>query len=223
MRVRAQAYIQRILQQPQSRMGETAQQVLQTLSIIAQNVSSERALDYLLSNNHVNSIVETPFDFEDEEVLGFYVSFLKAVSLKLTPSTLQLLLQPATAHSGGAAAPHQQHHHQRHALPLYSEAIKFAHHKESLVRAGVRTLTLNVYALHNATVTGIVTAAPASSYFAAICGYMADLIRVRSRGAPAGGDGECAWVAGRRVQGRPLSRTWTRRTVRVAQALVVRR
>lgn len=30
-------------------------------------------------------------------------------------------------------------------FPLYSEAIKFFHHEESMVRIAVRTLTLNVY------------------------------------------------------------------------------
>lgn len=30
-------------------------------------------------------------------------------------------------------------------FPLYTEAIKFFHHEESMVRIAVRTLTLNVY------------------------------------------------------------------------------
>jgi hypothetical protein len=35
-------------------------------------------------------------------------------------------------------------------FPLYTEAVKFAHHKEGMVRAGVRTLTLNVYSVLDA-------------------------------------------------------------------------
>jgi hypothetical protein len=30
-------------------------------------------------------------------------------------------------------------------LPLYSEAVKFFHHEEAMVRIAVRTITLNVY------------------------------------------------------------------------------
>lgn len=45
-------------------------------------------LDYLLSNNHVNSIIEHKFDFSDEEVMAYYISFLKTLSLKLNKHTI---------------------------------------------------------------------------------------------------------------------------------------
>ena len=44
--------------------------------------------DYLLSNNHVNSIIVHKFDFSDEEVMAYYISFLKTLSLKLNPHTI---------------------------------------------------------------------------------------------------------------------------------------
>lgn len=43
-------------------------QVLQTLSIIIQNVRSETAVFFLFSNNHINNIIDLDFDFDDEEV-----------------------------------------------------------------------------------------------------------------------------------------------------------
>jgi hypothetical protein len=58
-------------------------QVLQTLSIIIQNVRSETGIFFLFSNNHINNIVDLDFDFSDEEVLGYYISFLKTISLKV--------------------------------------------------------------------------------------------------------------------------------------------
>lgn len=58
-------------------------QVLQTLSIIIQNVRSETGIFFLFSNNHINNIVDLDFDFSDDEVLGYYISFLKTISLKL--------------------------------------------------------------------------------------------------------------------------------------------
>lgn len=45
-------------------------------------------LDYLLSNNHVNSIIVHKFDFSDEEVMAYYISFLKTLSLKLNAHTI---------------------------------------------------------------------------------------------------------------------------------------
>jgi hypothetical protein len=77
-----QAYLHNLLLQPQNRTGDVAKQVLQTLAIIVQNVRSERGAQLLFSANHINRIVELPFDFENEEVLGFYVSFLKAIALR---------------------------------------------------------------------------------------------------------------------------------------------
>ena len=45
-------------------------------------------LDYLLSNNHVNSIIVLKLDFSDEEVLAYYISFLKTLSFKLNNHTI---------------------------------------------------------------------------------------------------------------------------------------
>ena len=43
--------------------------MLQTLSIIVQNIRSETGIYFMFSNNHINNIVELRFDFEDEEVV----------------------------------------------------------------------------------------------------------------------------------------------------------
>lgn len=45
-------------------------------------------LDYLLSNNYVNSIIVHKFDFSDEEIMAYYISFLKTLSLKLNNHTV---------------------------------------------------------------------------------------------------------------------------------------
>ena len=46
------------------------------------------SLDYLLSNNHVNSIILHKFDFSDEEITAYYISFLKTLSLKLNKHSI---------------------------------------------------------------------------------------------------------------------------------------
>lgn len=46
-----------------------AAQVLQTLSILIQNLRNQQTVYYLFSNNHINEIVSMRFDFDDDEVL----------------------------------------------------------------------------------------------------------------------------------------------------------
>lgn len=44
--------------------------------------------DFLLSNNHINNIILNKFDFSDEEVMAYYISFLKTLSLKLNTHSI---------------------------------------------------------------------------------------------------------------------------------------
>nr|XP_042717556.1 protein CLEC16A isoform X9 [Chrysemys picta bellii] len=85
-------------------------------------------LNYLLSNNYVNSIIVHKFDFSDEEIMAYYISFLKTLSLKLNNHTVHFFYNEHT-----------------NDFALYTEAIKFFNHPESMVRIAVRTITLNVY------------------------------------------------------------------------------
>ncbi|KAM9392830.1 protein CLEC16A [Pholidichthys leucotaenia] len=107
-------------------------QLLQTLNILFENISHETSLYYLLSNNHVNSIIVHKFDFSDEEIMAYYISFLKTLSLKLNNHTVHFFYNEHT-----------------NDFALYTEAIKFFNHPESMVRIAVRTITLNVYKVNN--------------------------------------------------------------------------
>ena len=61
-----------------------------------QNTREETSLFYLFSNDHVpKELIEHDFDFDDEEVLAYYISFLKTVSLKLNPRTIQFFFTGA--------------------------------------------------------------------------------------------------------------------------------
>jgi protein CLEC16A len=44
---------------------------------------------YLFSNNHLNEIISYKYDFSDEELLAYYISFLKTISMKLNERTVQ--------------------------------------------------------------------------------------------------------------------------------------
>lgn len=149
------AYFLHIMRQKSGGSSFVCQQLLQTLNILFENIRNETSLckwhtciisrgkckqcklrscfsDYLLSNNHVNSIIVHKFDFSDEDVMGYYILFLKTLSLKLNPHTIHFFYNEHT-----------------NDFPLYTEAIKFFNHPESMVRIAVRTISLNVYKVEN--------------------------------------------------------------------------
>ncbi|CAF3463059.1 unnamed protein product, partial [Rotaria sp. Silwood2] len=103
-------------------------QILQTINILFENIRNETSLYYLLSNNYVNNIILHKFDFSDEEITAYYISFLKTLSLKLNKHSINFF-----------------YNERNNEFPLYVEAIKFFNHPETMVRIAVRTLTLNVY------------------------------------------------------------------------------
>ncbi|XP_018901977.2 protein CLEC16A homolog isoform X2 [Bemisia tabaci] len=123
-------------------------QLLQTLNILFENIRNETSLYYLLSNNHVNSIIVHKFDFSDEEVMAYYISFLKTLSLKLNVHTVNFFYNVHT-----------------NDFPLYTEAIKFFNHPESMVRIAVRTLTLNVYKVGDKSMLSFIRNKTAAPYF----------------------------------------------------------
>lgn len=148
------SYFLHIMRQKSCGSSFVCQQLLQTLNILFENIRNETSLckysgtlslsvlrvnntstfflDYLLSNNHVNSIIVHKFDFSDEDVMGYYILFLKTLSLKLNPHTIHFFYNEHT-----------------NDFPLYTEAIKFFNHPESMVRIAVRTISLNVYKVEN--------------------------------------------------------------------------
>ena len=63
-------------------------QIIQTMSILVQNISNDTYFYYLLSNNHINEIISHPFNLGNEDILSYYVSFLKMLSLKLNEATV---------------------------------------------------------------------------------------------------------------------------------------
>ncbi|KAH0953198.1 hypothetical protein HN011_008692 [Eciton burchellii] len=134
-------------------------QLLQTLNILFENIRNETSLYYLLSNNHVNSIIVHKFDFSDEEVMAYYISFLKTLSLKLNAHTIHFFYNEHT-----------------NDFPLYTEAIKFFNHSEGMVRIAVRTLTLNVYRVEDASMLAFIRDRTAAPYFSNLVWFIGDHI-----------------------------------------------
>ena len=132
-------------------------QVMQTLSIMIQNISKTQSLYYLFSNNYINDLVVHDFDFTDNEILSYYVSFLKTISLKLDENVINFFFN-AKAHD----------------FPLYSEALKFFKNKDQMVRIAVRTLTLNVFRVDDADLRKFITDKSAVPYFSNLTWFIRD-------------------------------------------------
>ncbi|XP_076230090.1 C-type lectin domain containing ema isoform X3 [Nomia melanderi] len=137
-------------------------QLLQTLNILFENIRNETSLYYLLSNNHVNSIIVHKFDFSDEEVMAYYISFLKTLSLKLNAHTIHFFYNEVNEHTND--------------FPLYTEAIKFFNHSEGMVRIAVRTLTLNVYRVEDASMLVFIRDRTAAPYFSNLVWFIGNHI-----------------------------------------------
>jgi protein CLEC16A len=84
--------------------------------------------DFLLSNNLINDFISLPLDLENEEVIAYFVSFLKTLSLNLNTNTVHFFFDEESQ-----------------SFPLYTCAVKLFNHPENMVRIAVRTLTLNVF------------------------------------------------------------------------------
>ncbi|GMH03133.1 hypothetical protein Nepgr_004972 [Nepenthes gracilis] len=140
-----------------SRPVTVSLQLLQTMSIMLQNLKNEHAIYYLFSNEHINYFITYSFDFRNEELLSYYISFLRAISGKLNTSTISLLVR--TQNDDLVS------------FPLYVEAIRFAFHEESMIRIAVRALTLNVYHVGDENVNRYVTSGPPANYFSDLVAF----------------------------------------------------
>ncbi|XP_028395434.1 protein CLEC16A-like [Dendronephthya gigantea] len=130
-------------------------QLLQTLNILFENIRHETSLYYLLSNNHVNSIIIHKFDFTNEEILAYYISFLKTLSLKLNLHVINFFFNERKSD-----------------FALYTEALKFFDHKENMVRIAVRTLTLNVFRVSDKAMLNFIVNKTADAYFCNLIWYI---------------------------------------------------
>ncbi|CAO2041874.1 unnamed protein product [Urochloa humidicola] len=137
-----------------SKLSRVSLQLLQTMGIMIQNLRNEHSIYYIFSNEHINFLITYPFDFRIDEMLSYYISFLRAISGKLNKNTISLLVKTKNDEVTS--------------FPLYVEALKFAFHEDSMIRVAIRTLTLNVYHVGDESVNRFVSRMPLSDYFSDI-------------------------------------------------------
>lgn len=133
-------------------------QLLQTLSMLVQNIRRETSLYYLFSNNYVNQLIATQFDWSDEEILGYYISFLKSLALRLNRETVKFFFNERSK-----------------SFPLYVEAVRFFGHHEQMVRTAIRNLTLQVYRVEDDGMRSLVLQHSSRTYFPHLCCHLREL------------------------------------------------
>ncbi|XP_062184774.1 protein TRANSPARENT TESTA 9-like isoform X1 [Phragmites australis] len=134
-----------------SKLSRVSLQLLQTMGIMIQNLRNEHSIYYIFSNEHINFLITYPFDFRIDEMLSYYISFLRAISGKLNKNTVSLLVKTKNDEITS--------------FPLYVEALKFAFHEDSMIQVAIRTLTLNVYHVGDESVNRFVSRVLLSDYF----------------------------------------------------------
>eukprot|EP00452_MALV-II_sp_L67-6_P000150 gene150-153_t len=111
-------------------------QLLQTLAILISNIREDCNLYYLFSNNYLNQLILTELDWDDEEILGYYISFLKSLCLQLNTETVKFFFN------------------YRNSFPLYTQAIRFFAHPDAMIRTSVGTMTLAIFKIEDPVLRG---------------------------------------------------------------------
>jgi hypothetical protein len=101
----------------------------------------------------------TSLDFNDEEILAYYITLLKSLAMRLDADTVQFffLQRPDVS------------------FPLYIEATKFFSHRDQMVRATVRTISLQVFPIEDMAVRRFVLQHASDVYFGQLAQYLRDL------------------------------------------------
>jgi Uncharacterised conserved protein len=127
-------------------------QLLQTLSLLLENLKSKTSVYFILSNNRVNEFILHRYDFQhDDELLAYYISLLKTLALNLDSNSLQFFFNPQ--------APPE------HRFPLFTSAVRYFAHCDNMVRTAVRALTLSVFRLEEESVRDFLVNGPGRTYF----------------------------------------------------------
>ncbi|XLS66317.1 hypothetical protein HN51_026291 [Arachis hypogaea] len=135
--------------------------LLQYLSIMIQNMDNEHAIYYCFSNGYINSIILHPYELDGGDLAPYYMSFLRAVSGKINRHTLCLLVN---VHGDAVVS-----------FPLYTEALRFAHHEEKMIQTAVRTIALNIYNVSDEMVYKFIMTPPVSDYFSVMVGRLREM------------------------------------------------
>nr|PVC51012.1 hypothetical protein MACL_00001870 [Theileria orientalis] len=111
-------------------------QLVQTISMLIHNVTNKRALYYFLSNNYINGLIMVPEMYAGGDVSSWTISLLKTLSSILDKSTIKFFFLK-----------------KRETFPLLDKSLMFLNNHDSMKRAHVMTIILNIFKVKDDDVT----------------------------------------------------------------------
>ncbi|UKJ90563.2 hypothetical protein MACJ_001497 [Theileria orientalis] len=111
-------------------------QLVQTISMLIHNITNKRALYYFLSNNYINGLIMVPEMYAGGDVSSWTISLLKTLSSILDKSTIKFFFLQ-----------------KRETFPLLDKSLMFLNNHDSMKRAHVMTIILNIFKVKDDDVT----------------------------------------------------------------------
>ncbi len=134
-------------------------QLIQTTSILVQNVKTQAHLYYIFAHPFLNELIQYQHDWKHphhgEETLAPFVSFLKAMTLQLNDETINFFFNDKFR-----------------TFPLFHEAVKFYNHSNHMIRTAIRTVTLKIFSIQNPQMQQLFSGLPYCSYFAHLACFL---------------------------------------------------
>jgi protein CLEC16A len=141
-----------------SSFPDVIMQIIQCFSMLLFNINKPTNIYYLLSTNVINETVLWKFDFENDEVVEYYISFLKSLALKITTNPIEFFFNAKYS-----------------TFPLLAQAIRFYNHKECMVRTSVRNITLTIFKMKNPIIESYIVKFPFLTYYVHLACHLKDL------------------------------------------------
>ena len=134
-------------------------QLIQTTSILIQNIEKEQDSFYLLSHPFLNKLISYNFDLSGHnEIVDYFISFLKMLALKINKNSIQFFYNKRFKN-----------------FPLYGTAVNLYNHSESMVRTAARTITLTIFSTRDPDLIDAVLSLPHASYFPHLAWELRDM------------------------------------------------
>ena len=121
-------FMQEFIKASKTKYFDILLQIIKSMSALILTISNQASLYYIFSNNFINKIIANDDIYlqeSNEDVLTFYVNFLKSLSMKIDSTTIQLFFQK-----------------EKGSFPLLENAIKFYNCDDPMVRNVIRNIVL---------------------------------------------------------------------------------
>lgn len=134
-------------------------QIIQTTSMLIQNLENQTRVYYLLGNPFLNQLISHDFDFhKDDELVDYYVNLLKSLSIKLSSQTVNFFFNDKLKQ-----------------FPLFHQSACFFNHKDQLVRTSVQSIALTLFNIDNPEMQSLFSVLPFCQFYANVACRLRDI------------------------------------------------